>query len=178
MKIEKGTSRIAIVGECATLKIPKLRLGLVISGIKDAIERHRLPKYLTGNEKNTLSLANHLLRGWLENWREWRLSKEIAGTVVPTRFSIFGIINLQDTAPNVDSLEYGDVYIALSKIIDKDLVFKHGGHTLPESENFGMHDGKLKIRDYGELGLDVLLKNYGKQLQQALDETMAKIRTR
>lgn len=176
MKIEKGTSRIAVVGEHVTLKFPQIHGTVAFKYLIKAIRTGKLRRYLTGSEK-LASLRGQLLRGWLENWREWRLSKEITETIVPTRFSIFGIVNLQDTAPDAD-LRYGEVYNALRAIIDEDLVYEHGGHTMPGTSNFGVHDGKLKIRDYGELGLDVLLKEYGAQLKQALDETMAKIQAR
>lgn len=177
MKIEKGTSRIAIVGERATLKIPQIHGIFVMKELIKATRNGRLRKYLTGSEKHPQSLTKHLLRGWLENLREWRLSGEITDTVVPTRFSIFGIINVQDTAPDVD-IPFGAVYDELRKLIAEDLVYQHGGHTMPGKSNFGLHDGQIKLRDYGELGLEVLLKDYGNQLKQALEKTMAKIQTR
>lgn len=50
----------------------------------------------------------------------------------------------------------------------------HGSHTFANYKNFGLHQGALKIRDYGKLGLDFLMKNYGEQIKQALAEVMAK----
>ena len=177
MKIEKGTSRIAVVGERSTLKFPQIHGILVLRELVNAIRSGSLREYLTESEKGRYNLRGQLLRGWFENLREWRLSQEITGTIVPTRFSIFGLINLQDTAPDAD-LKVGEVYNTLRAIIDEDLVHEHGGHTMRGGSNFGLHEGKLKLRDYGELGLEVLLKQYGVELQQALDKTMAKIQAR
>lgn len=177
MKIEKGTSRIAVVGEHITLKFPQIKLGRTVRAIQDAIKRGKLSEYVTRSEKHPDSLARDLFRGWFENLREWRLSQEITDTIVPTRFSIFGLMNIQDTAKDI-KLPYPTIGIALLGKIPDHIIIDHGSHTIASSGNFGIHEGVLKIRDYGELGLDYLLINYGAEIKQAAAETMAKNQAR
>jgi hypothetical protein len=174
MKIEKGTSRIAIVFEHTTLKFPRIKLAMTAEAIRFALQRGVLKDYLTNSEKYPFSLASNLLRGWLENLRERRLSREFTDIIVPTRLSIFGLLNVQDTATDLPP-ESPHVSSAIRDKINAEIVRKNGGHTIADNSNFGLHHGQLKIRDYGELGLDFLLSNYADQLEQAFAETMAKI---
>ena len=176
MKIQKGKSRIAIVGDTITLKFPNPKITRTIKGLYYAAKKGNLQKYLTQNEKH-FSFSSEMLRGWFENLREWRLSQEFTDIVVPTRFSIFGLLNIQDTAKDVE-MEYAEIGPALRGKIPDKVMLNNGQHTITGSDNFGWHDGKLKIRDYGELGLDFLLENYRDELREALAETMAKIQAR
>lgn len=174
MKIEKGTSRIAIVGEKITIKLPAIDFKRMIRAIREAIKGGWLMDYMTDSENHIHSFARHALRGFKENIREYRLSQEISDkTIVPTRISIFGILNIQDTAIDVD-LPHPAIGTVLIDKIPNQIMIDHGAHTILDSSNFGLHEGLLKIRDYGELGLDFLLKNYEKEIEQALVETMAK----
>ncbi len=169
MQIKKGQGRIALVGEKITLKFPKFHPLLLIKHLYEAKKDGRFFNYIKSKEEYPGSFKSHF-RGWLENRRESRLSQEVSDNIVPTRFSLFGIFNIQDTASDVN-IPYGMVYTELSNLIGQNLVFEHGDHTLPGKSNFGLHEGKIKLRDYGERKLPVILKQYGEQLSQVLEET-------
>lgn len=173
MKIEKGTSRIAIVGERTTLKLPRLQILTNIRCIRDSLKRGWLREYLTQDERHA-SLSRHLLGGLLANRREWHLSKKETEILVPTRFSIFGLLNIQDTATDIE-MTMTAIAIKLRRKIPDEILFTQHGHTFQGSDNFGVHEGRLKLRDYGELGLEATIEKYEEVIAQALEQQMIEI---
>ena len=176
----KGTSRTAYVGESLTIKIPNFNIKRAISTLIRASRNGiaGIREYITGKEGNPSSISFSLLRGIRENIRERVLSKTELDFLVPTRLSILGLINFQDTATATDSKD-DEIYEAffrkltqLPNFKDEDeKMLRAGGHTLPQAKNYGIHDGKVKLLDYGEVGLDKLLAKYGYLLQQVLEES-------
>jgi hypothetical protein len=187
MKLEKGTSRAALVGEKLTIKIPIFDIPRLIKDIRSALQGNgMLREFLSGAER-TGTLA-FFLRGLRENRREASLSSELADLAVPTRLSVLGIVNIQDSAPEILSPE-DEIYSAFwRKLVDStdfssitegdERIMRRGVHTLQQSDNFGTHMGRIKLRDYGEKGLDELLRKYGKLLKEVLEEKMAEIQAR
>jgi len=173
MKIEKGTTRIAIIGERSTLKLPRLQIQATIAWIRHSIKRGRLREYLTGSGR-VPSLSPHLLGGILANKREWRLSRKTTDILVPTRFSIFGLMNIQDTAEDVEFPEAA-VAVKLYGSMPDEVLFEQHGHTFQGSDNFGIHDGRLKLLDYGGVGLESVINQYEEVIAEALRQQMIEI---
>ncbi|MBI2638424.1 hypothetical protein HYW83_02435 [Candidatus Peregrinibacteria bacterium] len=187
MKIEKGTSRTAFVGERYTIKFPRPNIKVAVDSLKDYLSigiRRALP-FIRADEDDPFGLSFLLFRGWLQNVREARISDDFINVVVPTRFSLFGFINIQDTAPDVDAQD-GEIYIDIIKRIKssadvrlQDVIdMRSATHTLPNSKNYGLSEGRIKLRDYGEKGIAELLQRFGTQVEQVLQEKMATIQAR
>jgi hypothetical protein len=186
MKIEKGTSRVALVGDKLTVKVPMFNVRRLIGDVRKALQsKWALKEFFSGAERaGTLSF---FLRGLKENLREASLSKELADLVIPTRLSILGIINIQDSASEILSPEdniYSAFWKKLINSIDREefknneRIIRRGPHTLEQPDNFGLHGGRIKLLDYGEKGLDDLLREYGRLLQEVLEEKMTEIQAR
>ena len=179
MKICKGTGRTAFVGEHFTIKVPRPDIGRAISNLRESTGSgvRGVLECIAGTEGNARSLRFALTRGISENLRERDLSKTEMDILVPTRASILGLVNIQDTARDVD-IKNNEIYeafwkrlVSLPDIRDEDeRIIRAGGHTLPQSKNYGLHEGTIKLRDYGERDLKELLTKYGHLLREAILE--------
>lgn len=178
MKIESGSCRIAFVGDTVTVKVPQLKLGKVVKDLISSAQYGYFFKYITKDIRQNKGLLSTLFCGVMENYREWSLYKEgavnadILDILVPTRFSILGLINIQDTAIDAH-LEPLEVLRAIGTSISGRTALP-AMHTLEGTANFGMHDGRLKIRDAGEPGLRKLMKTHSSVIKEALEKVAAK----
>lgn len=167
----RGTSRVVVVGDnyVAKLPLPKLKdVKSFISCAKLYIKQKRwneLRALMFTGEESPHSFCGRILRGWFENLREAELSEELGDIVVPTRFSLFGVLNIMDRADVLGESTVDDVLLA--PFCDR-LTAPHRAvsrHTFSNPKNFGWHDGRLKLVDYGAYKLyEVLTENRDKIL--------------
>jgi hypothetical protein len=79
------------------------------------------------------------------NILEKRFSAKLGDLVVPTRFSLFGLINVMDAAAP-SGIPAG--------LIAKTMPFSPlEGYQVDSADNFGIHGGRLKLLNYGGIGL-------------------------
>lgn len=169
MKIKKGSSRIAFVGEEFTIKVPNPS---TLKAIKYPLEKlskgesHLFRRWFEYTEGNGTGLRR-VFSGVLQNRREAQLSSELEDIVVPTRISIFGLLNIQNTAPTPSaSLEE----IGIKMIIASNGDAMRDLHTFCQSENYGVHNGEIKLRDYGSPRLAPILRKHSNAIREALAE--------
>lgn len=132
-----------------------------------------ITEWFRAHEGYPFGLKGSLLKGIIANNNEWVLSQELLKSeiVVPTKSSLFmGLINKQEVADGCD-LSDAEVWRMVSRHVGQ-VAFKDG-HTLNNSENYGIHDGKVKLRDYGSTRLYKIILENQQQFRnafQALNE--------
>jgi len=147
MRIKRGRTRIAIVSERMTLKIPNIPLGKAVRKLsselrgiaQDCWQMKQWPtKAFLKVEVVSREPFIHFF-GFTANRLEARNSVALGEMVVPTRYSFLGILNVMETAT-----QSGINPSAFAK------EFRLGGHTFSHVENYGIHEGSLKLLDYGD----------------------------
>jgi hypothetical protein len=173
MEIKHGSCRTAFVGERVTVKVPKVHVRNAATLLREALETRNLAfikSVVLGRDDELFTLSENLLKGWLENLREARGSAELKGVVVPTRFSVLGVINVMDTAEDIHigELELSRAFKeeGLKSAIAENSDFDH---TTASPSNFGKIEGVVYLRDYGERGVGQLLQKNHKAFRRALD---------
>lgn len=154
MKIAKGTSRIAISCENYTAKLPRFHpdaLRILPTRLKEFFDIYHLKgeflrKYFL-NPEDENAFQKEQIRGLLANLRESKWSKALGNLVVPTRYSFLGLVNIQETA-KVPQLPENEL-----RKLARTLRGNPDPHTFHEPGNYGLHDGQLKLLDYGEYGV-------------------------
>ncbi len=170
MKFRKGSSRVALVGENFTFKAPYIapkNLMRIPSDIHLCWQLGKwkgLIEYFTDGDDFTCFQQN-LLRGWLQNLRERRVSKLLNDIVVPTHLSLFGLLNVQSTAT--------DINLSMSKlgeIIKGEIPDNiQDAHTFLAPGNYGLHHDSVRLLDYGERGVYEFIQKYRPNFQTAFD---------
>jgi hypothetical protein len=177
MKIEIGLTRLALVGRSYTLKLPRINLIGPARRVKNILKRegegkwHSLADYFAAPTDRWHSFRHDLFKGIAANWREARLSAQLQDVVVPTRFSFLGILNIQDTADQsrrVDvSFIWGEIYGQIGKEeMDRD--FPALSHAFAHPENYGFHEGRPKLLDYGNKRIGEFLLSHAAFMRKLL----------
>jgi|GEM_PF-1822337 len=165
MKIARGQTRIALVGNKYTVKLPVIRAKYFLGTLKATLSLKYEPVVVLDDEEDlAFSRFAHLsnvfrqfvLNGFKCNWSEYVNSKKFSGVAVPTRFSFLGALNIQDTVLTTDfsqeerALLYEEIPDTRAKM----------GHVFTMEGNFGLHSGKIKFVDYGDWRtIDGLMKH-------------------
>jgi len=179
MEIRKGTTRIAFVDEGSTVKVP--RPTLIYKGFQSLTRllmdsRPVFWKIVQGNEHCTCSpLFN--LQGLFANQREGRHWHELRDIVVPTRSLLGGLLAIQPTTADI-AFSKGEPWNAMSERLYEEIFDANGQHTLQNPRNYGMHEGKVRIRDFGGLGIPQLLMKYQETFHAALAQLTEQVRGR
>lgn len=175
MEVHLGSSRYAFVNGTYAFKVPRfdfitqlklLKTQYDLKGFKGIIN------WLTRSEDSMWGIKRLLVRGSAQNLRELRLSRKLKSILVPTRASILGLLNVQDKALPVN-LEMEDLIKILEKYVGED-IWKDS-HTFCNPDNYGIHDNKVKLRDYGGKNAQSVLIEHREDLRnafQAMQELM------
>ena len=167
MRIASGSARMVVVGKRYAVKVANINFSNAIKDFRWRV-RKRLPLkiYFSRPPEVLGGIQYHLLRGICENRREARFSKILGDIVVPTRFSFLGIFNVQETAGphNLDGIH--DIFMGLVGRIG---AVQKDRHTFAHGNNFGIHDGRLKIIDYGSKEACSVLLLHAREFRSALD---------
>lgn len=111
------------------------------------------------------TVSSFLLGGVMANLQERRFYKETKNPFcMPTYFSFFGLFNVQKRGGKVDFWERNEIWSYIyhnSKNSNQPFC---DGHTLAETENYGMDNGRLKLVDYGSRQVGEYLKINGETL--------------
>ena len=150
MQIIKGTNRIAFVGKRYAFKVPKVTPRMLVQDVYDSFAgtwhglTHAKLKDIFAGRSNTTPRAESL-EGIRANILEKRFSSKLGDIVVPTRFSLFGVVNVMDAAAPSG--------IPASLIAKTRPFSPLDGHPVNSADNFGIHNGRLKLLNYGGIGL-------------------------
>lgn len=168
MEIRKGTSRIAFVGKHFTCKVPNPTTFCDLTEIfrllrsKNIKGLYRWLQYTEGNRHG----LRWVMSGFLQNWREFKLSKELGDMVVPTRLSLFGLLSIQDTAYDLSAISDDELFKSLRRAIGPEIM--RDSHTFSNRNNFGIHGDRAKIRDYGGVKTVPILRKHRNSIDLAL----------
>lgn len=119
------------------------------------------------------SLSYFLFRGLACNLSEfiYYLRNRNNNFLIPTYFSIFGIVNIQSLQKDVCNSD-DKVFQHLTKFTERNELFKHSPHTFAEQSNFCVDkEGKLCVLDYAAKGLQKMAKKYGDRFHSPFERT-------
>ncbi|GEM_PF-3221831 len=108
-----------------------------------------------------------VLSGIMANLNEfWYYQTTYNKFCVPTYFTFLGIINIQKRTKSIpEDIFIVYKYIEENRVSKNEILYDH--HTLFENENYGLNNGKLQLRDYGNYHCNPFLKFNGKKLATA-----------
>lgn len=162
-----GTSRIVILIPFMgiAVKLPIIRVNMLLEAIWADVSRYKFKrswKTITGELEYPFSLRWCLFTGIVANIEEFRFWKRTRHDFVwATQSSFFGLANIQRLGKRCGYTSK-EVWIALHKIAGDDLF--EDNHCFAESTNFCIgKDGKLKLLDYGSLGSQKVVLQYGSE---------------
>lgn len=170
MRICAGTKRIALVTETCTYKIPKPAIKTFARIVVDTVFRKQFISSPIKSWQIIRSIFPRMVTaGWNKNRTESKISKTLAELAVATRFSLWGLVNVQETAT-----PSGLPWFAVHKEIWNEFDFEtcnnylaDFGHAL-DSGNFGFQNGKLKFVDYGNEELAQFISQHKAAFERAL----------
>lgn len=111
------------------------------------------------------SLRYLLFGGIMANWNEYLFYRETKNLfVMPTYFSLFGLINIQKRGQEITFWEYKDVWMYIChNSVNENQPFCNS-HSFAEKENFCLDGDKLKMLDYGNRHVHNFLRLNGDKL--------------
>lgn len=109
------------------------------------------------------------IAGVLANYREGRVPPELEDIIVPTKLSVFGLLNLQDATQDLpEHITGNQVALVLLNALGAD--FKKDLHVFSNEANFGLHEGTVKMRDAGGEHTLALCETHHTALRGAMQE--------
>lgn len=193
MILKEGSTRIVVIGPKEVIKVAKgfqydvflqedeprgiIERYLSTGAIQDLEALAELIKTRGAVVSGTVLLQKQFDGGLAANKLEEESSIDgsLAGLIVPTKFSVEGLVNVQDFTPDVPYYSStgkpsGNIFWSqVEALMDRGLDVFAGGHTIGSPENFGLHDGQIKFRDYGDRDLIAALISNRERIREALD---------
>ena len=161
MRVLKGTTRIALIGNKYTIKLPRVYSKTLLADIKTLGEKGKLIPLFR--------LYGLIFRGIKSNFWEFYGSLKLGDIVMPTRFSFFGIFNIQDTATSIEGFSHDEFSIISQEIKDAMAIAEGTEHTIFSQKNYGFHQGKIKLIDCGNKNIIEVLMQSKDSFRRALD---------
>jgi hypothetical protein len=113
------------------------------------------------------SVRRLLLKGVVDNWREWRFWVNHKHPVCqPTYFSFFGIFNVQALSEPC-TMKNANLWAHLF-VLTGGAVFKDG-HHFADNRNFGFCAGQIRMLDYASTGSQEVITQYGDTIVKRFD---------
>lgn len=111
------------------------------------------------------TMAICLMGGVMANYQEWKFYKKTKNVfVMPTYFSLFGLLNIQKRGQRITFWDGTAVWLYIHENIQNHDQPFCDGHTLSEIDNFCLDNGCLKMVDYGSRYVEPFLKLNGEIL--------------
>ena len=171
LQLREGTSRIAVVQEEKTVKMPYPdRTWRAIFNTMFATSA--TPLYWDEDAAWETSYVADT-RGWRANQNEAAYAKQLAGMVTPTRSLAWGLFAIQDTTADTGLTD--EICTAVTDARLGDAVYK-AVHTFDQAANYGVLDGKVVFRDFGDPGAPECLLEHQETVRAMLDELTDRIR--
>lgn len=149
MDIKSGTHRVTILISSLAIKLPRLLRPIDL--LKYTIKHCRSGELRLAaiDVKFAISVFRDGVR---ENWNEFKCWKELkANFLVPTYFSLFGLLNIQQISKgkNITNEELTQIWIKIARKTEREIL-KTDYHTIANRENYHRYEGAgLKLLDYG-----------------------------
>jgi hypothetical protein len=166
MEIKQGKTRIVLIGEERVAKIPHPKnLSIIRKAIQGREKDFLLKKEARTRVLEIISMVAGI--GIQANKREAKLFEDFPDLVVPIRFQInsLGLLNIQDKAEPF-GISWEDRHKIFTDNIGRMVMSIN--HTIEGTGNFGVHEGKIKIVDGGDYGLEKILHTNRKAFERAL----------
>ena len=162
------------------------RLGIVIkmpiiyfrSGLKTIyyeLKHRRFKKHcLEYTVDHWGSMQMLLFKGIVENWNEFTFcaSERNPAYLVPTYFSMFGLLNIQKIASPMSGSN-NVLWLWFTTIISQEELFKDSHHFV-NPENFSYQNDKFQIIDYGTSRARGVLRKYGTTLHESYNPSFTR----
>jgi hypothetical protein len=170
MEIRHGTSRLVLVGEHSSIKLPKTRILPMLKQMwHSSVDKEYFLEVLRASE-NMPGSPRWSIRGLLANRREGQFSKILKGIAVPTRSLLCGAMAVQETAPDT-KLSETDVWTVMVDRVGNDLWEKHMNHTFANPDNFGFGENeRVQLRDFGGEQVPEFVLEHRQSIEVALRE--------
>jgi hypothetical protein len=106
-----------------------------------------------------------LFGGIMANWNEYLFYKETKNLfVMPTYFSLFGLINIQKRGQEITFWDYKDIWRYICHNSANENQPFCNSHSFAEKENFCLDGDKIKMLDYGSRHVHNFLRLNGNKL--------------
>ena len=163
----KGSSRTVYVDEKVAFKIPHYEF------LKDLPSSLR--RIFTNQDSNILrswiweiSYVGHIFgKGVYANLIEAFMGLVAKEVVVPTRLSLAGLLNVQEKAEQA-KITSDDIENTMKVYLDNEPLSDMHGYLDPD--NYGIHDGKMKMIDCGSLAVAKIIMKRRHDFRSALLE--------
>jgi len=149
MKICKGTNRVVFVFESMgfVVKVPIIHFVRLFRGM---MMKHELGFgfWLSASPK-CCEGAKWCVNGLVENWSEWRFSKTMGeqAFILPTYISLFGLLNICPYSDDFPADKFKGLEKKMGDMSNGSIAWD--SHHFTNSKNFCVHQGCIKMRDYG-----------------------------
>lgn len=122
-------------------------------------------KVLPKRAYETFGIRYSLFGGIMANWNEYLFYQKTRNPfLMPTYFSLFGLINIQKKSRKIDFWSHEDVWLYVCRnSINENQPFCDS-HSFDEIENFGLDGDKLRMHDYGSRHIREFLRLNGENL--------------
>lgn len=112
------------------------------------------------------TIKRALFLGILDNIREFILFWKTRNPFLqPTWFSLFGLINIQTYGRPCDA-SYGDLYDIMYHLSERAIA--EDGHHFNKASNFTLHNGHLRILDYGGILIKDIIIRHGQKFWEEI----------
>lgn len=172
MQIKKGQDRIVFVFPSLriVIKLPIIHVFLAFCpeffrvAKEKGVALEYLKRHLTYRLEILGGFWGLLLRGLIANWSEFCFYRKTRNPFLqPTYFSLFGFLNIQryDEPCQMKDLNLWRHFCALTGN-----EVKNDPHHFRESHNFSLHNGKLRILDYGDRRTQKIVLKQGEKIAE------------
>ena len=166
MKFTQGETRIVFVFPTIVIKIPRVRLPLIVFRVVKRLFRKELAVRLKQIEKPVqMVVFTYVTAGWHANREEYRYFKDHPNSkaIMPVRLFAFGLIEVQKRG--VVLSEEDHVWDKLLQILKTNNIEKKS--DLLKARNFCLSDDRICVLDYGNPNTIAALNDGGLELLEA-----------
>lgn len=167
MQVSQGRTRTVLIFENFVVKLPRIYLWRAIKVLWYAVTNGVLLKYLQYDIDTYCSPRRHIFKGIWENWQEFCLYRRSRLSIlVPTWFSLFGIVNIQKKV-EMTTINELTLWCQLCEMTNNEVWADN--HTFANPNNFSDVAGKLMIVDYGNQRIHPVLEKFGDKIFKDFD---------
>lgn len=165
MKIYYGTSRIVVIVGKIKIKIAKIRFFKFFKNIFFWLRETKMWRKVISYDIGCYGTPQYyLLNGIRDNWREFCFySKTCHSFVVPTYFSLFGLINFGLTGIICEK-DYSQI---IYETVERKMWFDDI-HHFSNPTNFCLFKNKFCVVDYASPETQCWVEKYGLEIQRKI----------
>jgi hypothetical protein len=148
MKIKKGGTRIVMVFEKFVIKIPRIKIFMILGLVVKHLLHKKLNENVEGhNHKLGFVVISYLLVGFMANAREYILSKKIKqddSRLLRVKWSIYGLLEVQEKGEAL--YKNHPKWKAVKQLMRKAKIKDYDALTW---KNYSLHNNQVCLHDYG-----------------------------